>query len=78
MANFEMFHWNFSSSTNPEIGRSGMSDSIFQKQQPEKLLHVRDSIIGSTATASVLLLAQKKAAARSASFWLRNNLSKQT
>ena len=47
-------------STKNTCDNSGMSDSIFQKQQPEKLLHVRDSIIGSTA--SVLLLYKTKEA----------------
>ena len=61
-------------STKNTCNNSGMSDSIFQKQQPEKLLHVRDSIIGSTA--SVLLLYKTKEADLGKLLALRNNLSK--
>ena len=36
MANFEVFRWNFSSSTNPEIGRSAIAGYV-QKKGKERL-----------------------------------------
>ena len=46
MANFESFHWNFLSSTNPEIGRSGTVtpeiDTLFHPAIILKIFSIHD------------------------------------